>query len=291
MAVKTPAKWTATLMQERLRRHYIGPEPMPGGVYLPEVTLGAQGGRRVDGLYVGFFASRGHHLIGHEIKVTRADWLHELAQPGKAEEWASQCHAWYVVAPSTDIVRVEELPEGWGLMVPGTRTITRLDIVVKAKVHEGRQPSWIATHSVLKKMDTERMKAIADGLRKAKLEARAEADKEVEFRVGRDTGVDKNAQRVIELQRIVDGVEAALGVTSLTSGYGWGDQFPVEHLGAAMGAYLRANRDLDRALSTRIRQVENAEHLLAGAAAEAKSARVAVELALRASDGVEPHTN
>ena len=55
-------------------------------------------------------------IIGHEIKVSRADWLAELRDPSKAEAWARHCHYWWIVAPA-DVVR-DDLPEGWGLLVP-----------------------------------------------------------------------------------------------------------------------------------------------------------------------------
>lgn len=44
-------------------------------------------------------------LIGHEVKVSRADWLHELKQPEKAEAWKRFCHEWYLVVSDAAIVR------------------------------------------------------------------------------------------------------------------------------------------------------------------------------------------
>lgn len=55
-------------------------------------------------------------IIGHEVKVSRSDWLRELADPTKAEVWARHCHAWYVVVPDAALVKREELGS-WGLMV------------------------------------------------------------------------------------------------------------------------------------------------------------------------------
>lgn len=70
---KQPDTVTAGELLERLKRHYIKPgDLMPGGAFLPEVVLGS---RRADALYVGFFRSRGKMLVGHEIKVSRADWV------------------------------------------------------------------------------------------------------------------------------------------------------------------------------------------------------------------------
>lgn len=59
---------------------------------------------------------RNGSIHGHEIKVSRSDWLTELADPTKAEAWMRHCHYWWLVAPK-EIVR-DDLPEGWGLLVP-----------------------------------------------------------------------------------------------------------------------------------------------------------------------------
>ena len=55
-------------------------------------------------------------IIGHEVKVSRADWLSELRDASKAETWKQHCHRWYLVVPDAQIVHPEELPDGWGLM-------------------------------------------------------------------------------------------------------------------------------------------------------------------------------
>lgn len=56
-------------------------------------------------------------LHGHEVKVSRGDWLAELREPEKAEAFARYCDYWWLVAADKSIVR-DDLPEGWGLMVP-----------------------------------------------------------------------------------------------------------------------------------------------------------------------------
>lgn len=55
-------------------------------------------------------------LHGHEVKVSRADWLTELRDPEKAEGFARYMHCWWLVVSDKSIVR-DDLPEGWGLMV------------------------------------------------------------------------------------------------------------------------------------------------------------------------------
>ncbi|MEV5003815.1 hypothetical protein [Nocardioides sp. LML1-1-1.1] len=60
---------------------------------------------------------------GHEVKVSRSDWLAELRDPSKAAAFQPHMHYWWLVAAHRDIVR-DDLPEGWGLLVPhGPRTL------------------------------------------------------------------------------------------------------------------------------------------------------------------------
>ena len=55
-------------------------------------------------------------LHGHEIKVSRSDWLRELKDPGKAEEFLPFMNCWWIVVSDRRIVRDGELPGEWGLM-------------------------------------------------------------------------------------------------------------------------------------------------------------------------------
>lgn len=56
-------------------------------------------------------------LHGHEVKVSRSDWLTELRDPEKAEAFKRYMHHWWLVVSDAAIVKPGELPEGWGLMV------------------------------------------------------------------------------------------------------------------------------------------------------------------------------
>lgn len=205
----TTAPMTSRALLERLRRHYIAPGPMPGGIFVPE--CGVNGGRqsRADALYVGFTSTSGRILVGHELKISRADWRRELDKVGKADLWADNCHAWYIVAPSTEIVPVEELPDGWGLMVPG-RTKTRLTIVVKARVHADRVPSWDVVRSIMARQDTLdaqdravfREQAREEERERALRDARATVDREQ-----RQTLTPEQRDRLL----LLDQIEAQLG--------------------------------------------------------------------------------
>jgi len=71
--------------------------------------------RYADALALSLWPSRGIGMTGFEIKVSRADWQRELADPEKAAEFMKYCVAWYVVAPEGIVERLE-LPATWGLI-------------------------------------------------------------------------------------------------------------------------------------------------------------------------------
>lgn len=87
---------------------------------------GSSQSRWADALVISLWPSRGLTISGFELKVARADWVKELASPEKAEAVCRYCDYWWVVADK-DVVRKNELPPTWGLMVAngnGLRTDT-----------------------------------------------------------------------------------------------------------------------------------------------------------------------
>lgn len=56
-------------------------------------------------------------IHGHEVKVSRSDWLSELKDPTKSERIKRYCDYWWLVVPDASIVKPGELPADWGLMV------------------------------------------------------------------------------------------------------------------------------------------------------------------------------
>lgn len=179
---------TATALLGRLRRHYIEPSRrLPGGIFVPEVGMngGYGAGRRCDAVYVGFTTTSGRQLIGHEIKVSRSDWVAELGRKtGKADAWADQCHQWWLVVSDPAIVREGELPDGWGLMSPG-RSVTRMTIHQPAAAKPGHEPSWDTVRSVFARYDTLRAEALDAGSRAALAAARETAAEEIDKAVAR----------------------------------------------------------------------------------------------------------
>ena len=84
-------------------------------------------------LWTGYGAERGAKLHGHEVKVSRADWLTELRDPTKAEAFRVYCDYWWLVVSAKDIVKPGELPDGWGLMVAHGESVRVVTPAVRNK--------------------------------------------------------------------------------------------------------------------------------------------------------------
>ena len=94
--------------------------PAPAWAFLEHVGngTGRNACRTADALAMSLWPSRGLELHGFEVKSARSDWLRELQDPAKADEIATRCHRWWIVAAEDGIVAQDDLfPQTWGLMV------------------------------------------------------------------------------------------------------------------------------------------------------------------------------
>lgn len=100
-----------------LRRRY----PSPEWALLFEVRNATGYSSRVtryaDAIAMNLWPSRGLEVLGFEIKSYRGDWIRELKDPSKAEVISAYCDHWWIVAANKDVVKPEELPPTWGLLV------------------------------------------------------------------------------------------------------------------------------------------------------------------------------
>lgn len=120
----TPEKFTERDMLDLLLRRYTVRRP---GTYADRWVRAEHVRSRLDGfsggpMRIADFISADKYAStmafhGHEVKVSRSDWLTELRDPEKAEAFKRYMHFWWLVVPTRDIVKPDELPEGWGLMV------------------------------------------------------------------------------------------------------------------------------------------------------------------------------
>lgn len=112
---------TERVMLDRLRRHRYSGVHGNGvewvfATHVPDAA-GFDGRRTADAVAMNMWATKGRELHGHEVKVSRADWLRELRQPDKAQAVARYMDRWWLVVPDAGIVRDGELPASWGMLV------------------------------------------------------------------------------------------------------------------------------------------------------------------------------
>lgn len=107
-------------MIAHLDRRYAATNPGNGPRYAKAAHVKSNAGfyarRSMDYLAVDLWPSTGLTLSGHEIKCSRGDWLRELKDPTKAEEFKQYMDQWFLVVSDAAIVKPDELPEGWGLI-------------------------------------------------------------------------------------------------------------------------------------------------------------------------------
>jgi hypothetical protein len=106
---------------ERLRTRYS--ERSGNGeawAFIPKVRSAAafDSRRTIDAYAMSLWPSRGLTLTAFEVKSARSDWLREMRNPAKAEEFCELADHFYLVTGARDIVAPGELPPTWGLMVP-----------------------------------------------------------------------------------------------------------------------------------------------------------------------------
>lgn len=211
-------------IHEMLRATYDPPEGRAREwLGFEEVTLGS---RRMDFLALNLWYSRGHEIRGHEVKEQRGDWLRELKDPAKADGLAAFVDTWWVAAPA-DVVLPEELPVGWGLMVPARK---RLKIAREAAKRESvvtpqlRQFLIVLLRHAATVQDSERQRL------------REEARREVQKHAVQD--VESVTRRLGELGREVKEFEDATGIS-----IPWGRQGDA----AALKEFLKLRRSAEDA--------------------------------------------
>lgn len=109
-------------------RYSLNPGNGPRWVYADHVRSAAgfpQATRTADFVAVDVWPSQGLAIHGHEVKVSRSDWLRELKDPSKAEAFTGDAwheplvDYWWIVTSDVTIVKQDELLPRWGLMVTG----------------------------------------------------------------------------------------------------------------------------------------------------------------------------
>jgi len=137
-----------------LRRHYRMDIERPGSLRPPTSILATEvcspdGSRRADAIWATATMSGPPLLIGHEIKVSRADVLSELRKPDKAEAWAPYCNEWWLTLSDASLADGLDIPSAWGIMAPPSGRRTRSMTIVRPAAHQEPVNSAAAWRNVL----------------------------------------------------------------------------------------------------------------------------------------------
>lgn len=122
MSVAT-VKHTEASMIELLHQRYgtrSGNGPRYAGMAHVRSDAGFDAQRTADYIAIDLWPSKGLTIHGHEIKISRSDWLNELKDPDKSAEFMKHVDYWWLVIADAAMVKVGELPEGWGMMTVGS---------------------------------------------------------------------------------------------------------------------------------------------------------------------------
>lgn len=144
--------------------------------------------RHADAVAIGLWPSRGLDIEGIEVKVSRSDWLSELANPEKADAIPRFCDKWWLAVGDEKIVQPGELPANWGLLVlRGDKMVCKAEAAKLDPV--GMPKTFIA--ALLRRADETLQKKL--GI------ARAEGVK-----IGESKGPEEHATQIASLQRAID---------------------------------------------------------------------------------------
>jgi hypothetical protein len=116
-------KQTESSMIELLHDRYTtrgGNGPRYVGMAHVRSDAGFDAKRTADFMALDLWPSKGLVLHGHEVKISRSDWLNELKDPEKAGAFIPHVDYWWLVIADPTMVRDGELPTGWGMMAPGS---------------------------------------------------------------------------------------------------------------------------------------------------------------------------
>lgn len=258
-------------LDEALHAHFIRPEDRvsqagAGAVYLTEVTA-PNSTRRADAVHIGLWQSRGAGRIDVcELKVSRADFRRELDKPEKAEAWWPYSTTFSIVAPSVEIAPPEELPTGWGLMVPQARG-RRFRVVVKP---EERTPELTIglLLTLLKNTETTKVNALRQQSSQLHVQFREQAE---QARRARGLINPEEMRRLEFLERLEKSMGLKLG------DYPWRDQITPEDAADGLAAFMRGEAARQQAREQAERQAVELERLSQNALDQARKLRLSLK--------------
>jgi hypothetical protein len=180
--------------------------------------------RSADAIAMSLWPSRGLLLHGFEVKASRADWLRELREPGKADDFIRHCDHWWLVT-EPGVVEAGELPKTWGhLERRGSKLVQK--VAAPNLEPEDCSPTFLAAllRAAGRRADVT-PEQIADAVKNAREETRKAADERVEMYEGK-------------WKTLRDEIETFTRESGLTLNGRWPAPYGPKELGAAVKLVL-----------------------------------------------------
>lgn len=125
----TKPKVTSSRIRQALNSRY-GQNRTEEWIIIEEARSGAGfagNTGQCDYLAINAWKSKGHQIVGHEIKVSKADWRRELDNPQKSERFSRYCNRWWLAMPADLARQVEpEVPLSWGILAVTEKTCRQM---------------------------------------------------------------------------------------------------------------------------------------------------------------------
>ena len=143
---KKRLKMTAVQVIESLRKLHAG----EAWGFFTEMgnTVGYQKSRSFDAFAIAYWASLKHERRVYEVKVSRSDFKHELANPEKRQAALKNSNTFYFATPK-GLIELDELPPEAGLFEIDEDGRARL--AKKAPWRESEIPSWGFIHEIARR--------------------------------------------------------------------------------------------------------------------------------------------
>lgn len=189
----TAPTYTAEQLELRLALRYRGDDAEI--LFGVRNDAGFRADRTADAIAIGLWPSTGCYLQGFEIKVARSDWLRELKDGAKSEAFMPYMDFWWLVAPR-EVVKDEELPPGWGLLVPVGED--KLRVARQATRNESPKPMPRGMLAALVKRASTRKalkEELAASYREGVKDGRAQASRSQNWDVERARGLREQVER------------------------------------------------------------------------------------------------
>lgn len=245
----------------------------PAWALLREVAnaTGGRAERSADALVISLWPSRGIAIHGVEIKIHRHDWFRELKQPEKSAPIQRYCDYWWVAAPSTEVVHLDELPPTWGLLV----------MQGKKGLVAARQAPQLQPEPLTKDFVAALGRRMNEGVDAAKKLARAELVNDEDYQRGYECGQRDAAPSLGRVERSLETTQESISDFEAASGVkisSWNGG----EIGQAVATVLKHQRLLRQdIMDSHVRHLERVLHA-------AKETQAALRSVLPAKDKPAP---